>query len=349
MTGAVIHVRSYEPELAASWADYVGGHPDGTFFHELAWKSAVETAFGHRAQDLIALRGRRIVGVLPMFQIESVIAGRMLVSQPYATYGGVLADDAEASAVLIAEAQSLMRRCGARVLELRSIRAASEDHSIRRSHATYIRDLPRDPRLVDVLLPRKARAAARKAVERSSLTVEFGRHLLRDIWRLYIRSMRKLGSPNYPLRFFEAIDRAASGRVVSQMVRCDGVPVAGLLTFVHRGTVMPYFVGMDDRREIYGLSQYVYVESMRHAVSLGCERYDFGRSRIDNTGACAFKRGCGFEPRVLEYQDIVPKGSAAPDLAPSSPRWRAARHLWRKLPLGVTRPLGSWLARSIPG
>ncbi len=349
MIGEVIQVRPLSLSNEAAWVEYVGRHPDGTFFHELTWKTSVERAFSHRAHYLLALRGVDVVGVLPMFLIDSAIAGRMLVSQPYATYGGLLANDDAAAAVLLAEAQSLMRRCGARVLELRSVSAADSQAPIRRSHATFIRELPSRADEVVELLPRKARAAARKAAQQHAVTVEFGDHLLDEAWRLYARSMRRLGSPNYPLRFFRSIAAAAPGRCVSQIVRCQGRAVAGLVSFLHRRTAMPYFVGFDERAAIYGLSQYLYMESMKRAVEMGCEVYDFGRSRLDNAGACVFKKLCGFAPRVLEYQDFVGENRTLPDLAPTSARWQAARSVWRRLPLGMTRPLGSWLARSIPG
>lgn len=345
----VLQTRQLAPSLHDAWAAYVASHAEATFFHELSWKVAVERAFGHRAVYLLAMRAERVVGVLPMFLIDGVIGGRMLVSQPYATYGGVLADDPETASVLLDDARSIARRLDACSLELRSIHAAAGQLSIRRTHATYRRELPADVDGVSAMLPRKARAAARKAAGMSQLSVEFGDHLLEEVWQLYARSMRRLASPNYPLRFFKAVQDAAPGRTVAQVVRRDGQPVAGLFSFIHRRTMMPYFVGFNERVEIYGLSQHLYAESMRRGIVEGCNIYDFGRSRLDNAGASGFKKLCGFEPQVLEYQDYHVPGRKAPDLSPSSTRWSAARRVWRHLPLHVTRPLGAWLARSIPG
>lgn len=329
--------------------EFVDAKPDATFFHQLAWRDAVENTFGHTPLYLMARREGRVVGVLPLFQIESLIAGRMLVSMPYATYGGIIAEDSAACDAILTHAESLIESKGARLLELRSIRAVDRNASVHATHATFVRPLPSDMREFETYLPRKARAAARKAAEQSALSVEFDAARLPDVWRLYARSMRRLGSPNYPLRFFEKIVSAARGRCIVQLVRCAGRPVAGLVSLLHRRTVMPYFVGLDERVEIYGLSHYLYRESMRWGVENGFATYDFGRSRIDNAGPFEFKRLCGFEPTLLEYQRIVPVGSIAPDLSPASGRWSLARRVWRKLPLSVTQPLGGWLAKSIPG
>ncbi|MFQ5429408.1 MAG: GNAT family N-acetyltransferase, partial [Phycisphaerae bacterium] len=298
---------------------------------------------------LMACRGDRVVGVLPLFEIRSFLAGRLLVSVPYATYGGVLAEDDDAAAALFQEAKSLGARIQARSIELRSRKAAFDELDIRRTHATFERRLPADPERVIDLFPRKARAAARRASERYDLRVTFGDEQLPELWRLYARSMRRLASPNYPYRFFESLAQAMPDGHVAQVVRWEGRPVAGLLTLLYRETAMPYFIGLDERVDVYGLSHYLYRQSMRWAVEHGYRIYDFGRTRVDNAGPFAFKKHCGFEPTMLEYQVYVPPGRSAPDLSPASPRWTAARRLWRRLPLPITRPLGGWLARSIPG
>ena len=88
---------------------------------------------------------------------------------------------------------------------------------------------------------------------------------------------------------------------------------------------------------------------MERGVRIGCREFDFGRSRVDNAGPYNFKRYQGFEPTPLQYQYYVPQGGRTPDLHPGNRKLDMARRLWPKLPLSVTRPLGAWLAKSIPG
>lgn len=344
-----IDVVRFEPSLASDWESFVDKHCAASFFHGLGWKRAVERAFGHRFHGFMAYDRNRPVGVLPMHEVRSILAGRLLVSMPYATYGGIVADDSRVATALFDSAAALCNEIGARSIELRSCRALIDDLPARNSHATFVRELPTSSDEVDRMLPRKARAAARRAAEQHALRCSFGEDELETLWSLYSRSMRRLASPNYPLHFFEEILSAHRGRVAVQIVRLDNHPIAGLLTFLHRETVMPYFVGIDERAGVYGLSHYLYAESMKWGVSNGYRRYDFGRSRIDNKGPFEFKRLCGFEPNILQYQTYLAPGQTAPDLSPTSSRWSAARRVWKTLPLAVTRPLGGWLARSIPG
>ncbi len=379
-----VRVRRFVGEMAPVWRSYVDGHPEGTLFHGLGWKRAVERAFGHRSRYLVAFRedcdgggggvswdhrrdagattvtttvstagatalGGRVVGVFPLFEVNSVLVGRLLVSVPYATYGGILADDAAAATALFAEARREGLSSGARSIEMRSIRARVPGVPVHRSHAMFRKALPQTAADLSKALPRKARAAARRAAEKYELTVEYDAAALPVVWDLYSRSMRRLGSPNYPLRFFEELVSTAGDGNVVQLIRHRGRPVAGLLTFLHRDTVMPYFAGLDERVAIYGLNNTLYAESMRWGIEHGYRAYDFGRTRIDNAGGYNFKRFCGFEPEVLSFQTYVMPGRAAADLSAGSARWAAARRVWKTLPLPVTRPLGAWLSRSIPG
>jgi len=418
-------VHTFETRHSVAWQDYVDCHPEGTFFHGLAWKQSIERTFCHRARYLVATRRggksrksktesrkpkaesrnlrsletsrrgaeiaekhvinpslrplhpcasaplrlcvsssqsairnpkspkdvpvRRIVGVFPLFEVNSVLAGRLLVSVPYATYGGILADDEEVAVALFAEAKAIASQSRVRSIEVRSIRASVPLLGVQHSHAMFRKPLPDQAEDVLSVMPRKARAAARRAAERYELSVGFDRVLLPVVWQLYSRSMRRLGSPNYPYRFFEELSASTGDDCVVQLVRHQGRAVAGLVSFLYRDTVMPYFAGLDERESVYGLNNFLYAESMRWGVRQGYRMYDFGRTRIDNTGSYNFKRFCGFEPQQLEYQTYVMPGRTAPDLSPGSSRWIAARRMWKTLPLPITRPLGAWLAKSIPG
>jgi len=287
--------------------------------------------------------------VLPLFEVRSLLAGKLLVSVPYATYGGILGDDEGVRTALASEALGLVNKRGARALELRSASAGVPGLISDERYAVFVRPLPLRVAELATYLPRKARAAVRQAQTRERLSVQHDTALLRTVWRLYTRSMRRLGSINYPYRFFQALVERLATRAWVTVVWKGDRPVAGLLSFVFRDTVYPYFVGVDERIRCTGAANLLYFAVMERAVRTGLHWFDFGRSRRDNIGAFSFKRNQGFEPQTLVYRRYVPAGQTAPDLSPSNPRFSAARRVWPRLPLALTRPLGSWLSRSIPG
>lgn len=290
-----------------------------------------------------------MTGVLPLFEVNSLLAGRLLVSVPYATYGGPLADGAVEATELSRAAVRMAAERDVRLLDLRCAAPVCAELPINDRYLTFTRALPFNPNDVLPSLPRKSRAAVRNAIERDGLVVRYDADLLPTVWELYARSMRRLGSLNYPQRFFELLTSPASPRSLISVVFAGERPVAGLVSFLLGETVYPYFVGCDERIDAPGASNLLYASLMERAVELGARRFDFGRSRRENTGAVAFKQNQGFEPRPLGYQFFVPPGQTDPNLTPSNPRLAIARALWRRLPLSVTRPVGAWLSSSVTG
>ena len=355
---------------ASRWDEYVRNHEDGTLFHTWAWREAVREAFRHEAIYLTAFATDRqtglqtgfvgftgrIVGVLPLFYINSGFGGRMLVSVPYGVGGGILADDKATAAALFEEAKCIAveRKCV--TIDLRSERAGVATLPVVERYSGFRKTLPDGAEDVLDWLPRKARAAARNARNKYHLEIEVGDEHLREVWRLYTISMRRLGSLAYPYRFFERLLAHTPGAHWVSLVRWPsetGLPggraVAGLVTFSFRDTVIPYFIGTTPRAKACSAANLIYLAAMERGVAEGFRVFDFGRSRRDNAGSFNFKRFNGFSPRPLEYQVYVAPGAVPVDLTPSNPKFQLARALWRHLPRSVTRVVGGRLARHIPG
>ncbi|MFQ5806470.1 MAG: FemAB family XrtA/PEP-CTERM system-associated protein [Phycisphaerae bacterium] len=339
----------HEGPTRQAWAGYVANAAAGSLFHHPDWCETVESVFDHHALHRIALRDDRVVGVLPLFEVRNLLAGKLLVSVPYGTYGGMLGDDEQVREALASEAVQLAEERGVRALELRTAKAGVVGLIDDERYAVFVRPLPSCIEELASYLPRKARAAVRQAQQREGLSVQHDTVLLRTVWQLYARSMRRLASINYPYRFFQALVERLGARAWVTMLWKANRPVAGLLSFVFRDTVYPYFVGVDERIRCTGATNLLYFAVMERAVRAGLRRFDFGRSRKDNSGAFNFKRNQGFEPETLGYQRYVPSGRRPPDLTPDNPRFSLARRVWPRLPLAATKTLGAWLAKSIPG
>ena len=369
-TGGSPAVHELTPADESAWDSYAAGchrMPDGydeddtptnaasavgygnTFFHTTAWMTSVRDTFGHRPRYLHAQRDGRIVGILPMFEVRSLLAGRLLVSVPYAVVGGVLADDSAVARALLDRAVEMADRDGVCCLDLRSTRPIHDDLPINDSYVGFWRRLPDRVEDVATWIPRKARAVGRHARERHDLRVEFDDRHLRAVWRLYSRSMRRLGSINYPYRFFESLISNTPCEHLVSLVLDGDQPVAGLVSFLFQDAVIPYFAGCDERVNRLGGNHLAYLSLMERAVEMGFRVFDFGRSRTANSGSFNFKKFHGFTPRPLGYQYYVPSGRRRPDLTPSNPRYRVGRKLWRRLPLWATRPMGAALSKHIPG
>src|SRR5262245_20790397 len=117
---------------AAAWDTFVQSHPAGSPFHLTAWQRLVENTFGHEPRHIVARTSPdgEVVGVLPMFLVRSRIFGRMLVSTPYAAYGGCLADSEEIMSSLVDYGWNLAKELRVEFLELRNFRNVVDQSSL---------------------------------------------------------------------------------------------------------------------------------------------------------------------------------------------------------------------------
>jgi hypothetical protein len=124
---ATLRVRALTAGDEAAWADYVGRHPQATFFHRIGWRHLLSDEMRHRTHYLIAERGGVLAGVLPLAEVRSRLFGHALSSLPFAVYGGALGDDGGVVRTLDEAALSLARRLDVQHLELRNRAAAHPD------------------------------------------------------------------------------------------------------------------------------------------------------------------------------------------------------------------------------
>ena len=348
-----LQITELQPDANAprgDWQSYIDSKSAATLFHSLNWMDAVRASYSHRPHYLMAYHSGELVGVFPIFEIRSWLAGRILVSVPYAVYGGAVCDDQWVADELLGAARKLARDIGARYLDMRSAKPLFDGLTTVDRYVTFTKALPATVDEVLGTFPRKARAEARQARDKHRLSVRFDDAQLETVWALYSRSMQRLGSPNFPRRFFRALLEAMPDQHLVSVVYRGSRPIAGLLSFTHRDTVFPYYSGCDhEQANRTGANNFLYMTLMEKAVEMGLKQFDFGRTRVGNSGSYNFKKNQGFEPTPLGYQFDVPDGGAVPNLSPSNKKFHLAQKVWRKLPLALTRPLGSWLSASIPG
>jgi FemAB-related protein (PEP-CTERM system-associated) len=208
--------------------------------------------------------------------------------------------------------------------------------------------MPSEPNAVLGRFPRKARAEIRKARDQYHLTARYGHDLLETFYVLYVRSLRRLGSPGHSCRFLRRLVTEFGEDCLVEVVYHEGTPVAGVLSFRFQDQILPYYAGIDDRYNRLNTSNYLYFSLMEHAVRLGLRVFDFGRTRRNNTGGCQFKINQGFEPEPMPYSYYCPQDIEPPDLRPSNAAFSRPLALWRRLPLGIAGPLGGVISRWFP-
>lgn len=345
-------IRLFRPSDRGSWNNYVQAHAAGTLFHRIEWQQAVVATYGHKPFYLLAesrfgtaRSGSQpgIVGLLPLFEINSLLFGHSLLSVPFAELGGPLTDDPGITQQLLRAAAAIARSRGAGYVEYRN-RDPLPGLATKDLYVNFQRELAPDPDDNLKAIPRKSRRMVRLGMK-SGLYARTGRSYLDDFYRILAINYHRLGTPIFPKRFFRNFLRTfRSAADVLVVFTPDHIPVAAVLSFFHRDTVMPYYAGSLVEYRNLAPNDFMYWELMRQGCERGCRRFDFGRSKRD-TGSYSFKVHWGFEPKPLAYQYQLNGTAEIPNLSPSNPKYRRKIELWRRLPHAVTRLLGPPIAR----
>ena len=342
---AALAVRRFRDSDRDRWDSFVYASPNATFFHRIGWREIYEEVFRHRTHYLLAERGDRIVGVLPLAQLKSLLFGHSLVSLPFAVYGGVAATDPMAIEALHQFAAQLGRELGVDHLELRNVVSAEPLWPRQELYVTFRKELLADTQANMLAIPRKQRAMVRKGIQRG-LRSEIDTGVDR-FFELYADNMHRHGSPPQSRRYFQALHRVFGNDCeMLSVLNPQGKAVSGVLSFYFRHEVLPYYAGdLTDAREL-AANDFKYWELMRRACERGLRVFDFGRSKR-GTGSFDFKKNWGFEPTPLHYEYQLYGREAVPQNNPSNPKYQKAIELWRRMPRAVVNAIGPVLARHL--
>jgi FemAB-related protein (PEP-CTERM system-associated) len=328
-------VRAAGPEDQTAIRAFVKAEPDATPFHLPEWGEAIERGCGQQSLTLVAERGGRIAGLLPLTHVRSPLFGSALVSTGFGVEGGVLGEGADA---LADAAWGIAQDRACPSVELRGGPMPTGWDRKEGLYHGFDRDLPQDDEALLKAIPRKQRAEVRRALG-FGLDVSVSRDTAAH-YRVYSESVRNLGTPVFPRPLFDAVLDGMDADILT--VSHAGTPLASVLSLYFRGTVYPYWGGGTHAARSARANELMYFELMRHAARRGCTRFDFGRSKA-GTGAFAYKKNWGFAPRPLVY---ALKGEAR-ETNPLSPRYRLQVAAWKKLPLWLANRLGPPIARGL--
>jgi len=338
----MVRIRHYNPTDQDAWDAFVARHPAATIFHTLKWRSVITQAFGHRSHYLVAKQNFHIIGVLPLFHINSRLFGSSLISVPFAELGGPLADDDMTALNLAEQAFKIGAEQQTEYVELRN-RQPIADLPTKSLYVNFRREILPDPEDNLQAIPRKARRMIRQGMK-NNLKGTFGHHQLREFYEMLAHSYHQLGTPIFSRRLFSLFLRIFGDQANLLVIRTpDGNPIAGVLFFLFRDQVIPYYAGSLFSFRHLAPNDYMYWVLMEWGCKQGYRWFDFGRSKVD-TGSYDFKRHWGFEPQPLAYQYHLITRKELPNLSPANPKYRRKIEFWKKMPYQLTKIFGPRIA-----
>lgn len=304
----------------------------------------VEKTYGHKALYLFAEEHQEIVGILPLFMVDSRIFGKRLVSSPYGPYGGCSAKTDNATSALIRESIELCRSHHVKYLELRNMEEIP-DMPTNHEHVTMFLNLSQGEEAVWSNL-RKGMKACVKRAAKESFKVTLRSREIDDFYSIYRGRMHELGTPVPPFSFFRNILECFPEAEVAT-IKCQGDILASQVLLHFKGTVI-YGWGASSKRYSEAHPTHLLLWNViQDSIARGYKIFDFGRS-ARHSGTFDFKRWWGAEPQPLYYQYHLNRGSDIPFIHPSNPKYSVAIRIWRGMPLLVANRIGPFLSREFP-
>jgi len=342
-----VTLRAFDSAKAGDWDHFLAGHSASSIFQSTAWMRAVQNTFGYEPRLLFAERDGKITGVAPLFLAENWVIGRVLYSVPFGVYGGICAEDAESRRALLGQITRAAVEEGVDFLELRERKTEPLHGFIPNPlYVTFTTEILPDHDANLKRLPKDTRYMIRKG-EKAGLQARRGMDQLREFYKLFAASMQRHGTPLFPLRWFENL-RAEFGERMELLMLWNGrTPVAGVISFFDRDTVLPYYAGAGPDAPRLGANNLLYWELIRQAAEAGLRTFDFGRSKR-GTGSYAFKTQWNMNIEPLDYQVLLIRRKTPPNFSPVNPKFERATRLWSRLPLWLTKQIGPRVVRWFP-
>lgn len=335
------------PGTVEEWDRLIEGLPGSTFCHRMGWRSVLEDELGHETWFTVARDDAgRVRAALPLARVRSRIFGHFLVSMPFLSYGGPIGSP-EGRRALAEHAMSRAVADGVDLLELRS-REPLEGTGLATSHRkiTVVKALPDTPEaLWENGIKAKVRSQVRRPIK-EGMTVRFGSECIEAFYAVFSATMRDLGTPVLPQRFFEAIGRHFPEASLFGVVEWEGRPVAAGCGFLGGGEFEITWAGASREHSKMAPNMLLYWGFMEECARRGVSAFNFGRCTV-GSGTHRFKSQWGAEDVPLPWLQYSSSGVAATP-NPDSPKFRAATRIWSSLPVAVTNLIGPPISRLLP-
>jgi len=336
-------------ELRPVWDAYITQAAHGLPMHLSGWRDVLCKTNGYETHYLMAREGERVVGILPLFLVNSLLIGKTAMTVP----GGLCAESDRVAEELIAYGQQIARGAKAKRFILQDTRRVwPGDLHTSTAHVHWIVDIRMGAEALWKGLDGNVRRQVRMA-RHNQLTVEIDRTgtCLGAFYDVFSRYTHQMGTPVFGRNFLEHIVEAFPNGFSIALVRSGRQPIGGYFQLQMRDTAYGMW-GATLRQYLELRPVYLaYWEILCDAAMHSYHFLDMGRSPAGST-ASEFKGQWGGLVRPI-YQQVANLRGSHPTAGlahrvQTDSKFRLVRQIWPKLPLPIARYLGPKLRYHVP-
>ncbi len=323
---------------ARAWNELVADCSDASLYHRDRWIEMLSKTYKLRASVALAVDSDGWVGAGCVFATVGLPFKRRMVSLPFSDACPPLSRKIEAGRELMAALRA--RATGRSSLEIRGL-AASEPWQIVDSFCDWRLQLDRSMSSLESGASKHFLRQVRNGLkERMEIDSGSGPARLRRFYQLMLATRRRQGVPPPPFRLFESIDAVFGEDCDVWLASKNGRDAAGLVT-LRDGRSLHYRWGARADASPPGANHLLFWRLIEESAGR-FECLQLGRADRRNSGLCRFKRELGGASNPLPYSYFPRAGRQMNAEVLTGPA-RLASRFWRRLPLWVTRVVGTAL------
>ena len=305
------------------WADFVERHPEASVFHTVPWLETLRRTYGYRPIALTSCPPYvELTAGIPFCEVKSWISGSRLVSLPFSDHCQPLLKTPDDLSGFIFYLEDHCRHLGYKYIELRPMdpaRALAESQNRRkkqdqvsgcastlRTHQEYNFhqiDLRADLRTIYDRFHKNCIRRKIQRARRENLEYEVGRSdsNLKNFYELLLLTRKRHRLPPQPIAWFRNLRDLFGERLVIRVVSHNGRPIGSILTLTHNKTIYYKYGCSDSAFHQLGAMPMLFWRTIEEEKCRGAERFDLGRSDLNNPGLSVFKLHLGAACSQMSY------------------------------------------------
>ncbi len=302
-----MQIFTLDPLLDPRWDHLVASHPQASVFHRTGWLRALAKTYGYRPVVVTsASPGQQLSDGIAFCEIRSWITGSRLVSLPFSDHAQPLLSEKVDSLDVPKWLQTARPRFRWKYVELRPVSARPEwSRTLETSQSFWLHTLSLEPRIEQLFSNTHESSIQRRIRHAENGHLEYVRgasgELIDHFYDLLVITRKRHRLLPQPRIWFRNLMSEMSGDAEIRLVRMAGIPIAAILTLLHRGTVV-YKYGCSDHRfhHLAGMP-FLFWKLIEESKSQGLEQIDFGRTDFENRGLADFKDRLGTTRTMINY------------------------------------------------
>jgi CelD/BcsL family acetyltransferase involved in cellulose biosynthesis len=313
-------VHEIDPIRDPRWNEFVERHPRSSIFHSPKWLLALQGAYGYVPLVVsTSPPSEKLENAVLYCEVKSWLTGRRLVSLPFSDHCEPLVNDGIELDCLLSHLKHRVDKYKWSYVEIRPVaEAPGVTTEFERSVAYYLHRIDLRKDLSELFrgfhkdcVQRKIRRA-----EKESLDYEEGSSgaLLEKFYRLLLITRRRQHLPPQPRQWFRQLIDKLGQNLKIRVVSKNGLPVASIVTILHKNTMTYKYGCSDTRHHKLGGTALLFWKAIEEAKNVDCVSFDLGRSSMDNEGLIAFKEHWGASRTAMNYWRYPHKPNQAPSL-----------------------------------